>query len=48
VKLKVRAKGKKLATLDDSGKVKVAAKVTFTPTGGDPRARSKQLQLSKR
>ena len=41
VKLKIGAKGKKLRTLNKTGKVKVAAKVTFTPTGGDPKARSK-------
>ncbi len=48
VKLKIGAKGGKLRTLNESGKVKVAAKVTFTPTGGDPRVRSKRLSLNKR
>jgi hypothetical protein len=48
VKLKIAAKGKQLRKLNKSGKVKVAAKVTFTPTGGDPRARSKKLSLTKR
>ena len=48
VKLKIGAKGKKLRTLNETGKVKVAAKVTFTPTGGDSKARSKQLSLNKR
>jgi hypothetical protein len=48
VKLNIRAKGKKLRTLNDTGKVKVAAKVTFTPTGGDAKARSKKLSLTKR
>ena len=48
VKLNVRAKGKKLRTLNTTGKVKVAAKVTFTPTGGDAKARSKKLSLTKR
>jgi hypothetical protein len=48
VKLKIGAKGKQLRTLNERGKVKVAAKVTFTPTGGDPKARSKKLSLNKR
>lgn len=48
VKLNIRAKGKQRKTLNKSGKVKVAAKVTFTPTGGDPKARSKQLTLKQR
>jgi hypothetical protein len=48
VKLKIRAKGNQLRTLNKTGKVKVAAKVTFTPTGGDPSARSKKLVLKKR
>ncbi len=48
VKLKIAAKGKQLRKLNKRGKVKVAAKVTFTPTGGDPRPRSKKLSLTKR
>ena len=48
VKLKVAAKGKKLRTLNETGKVKVTAKVTFTPTGGDPKVRSKRIQLQQR
>jgi hypothetical protein len=48
VKLKIRAQGKQLSTLKATGSVKVAAKVTFTPKGGDPRARSKRLTLKKR
>jgi hypothetical protein len=48
VKLKVAAKGKKLRTLNNTGRVRVAAKVTFTPTGGDPKTRSKRLVLKKR
>lgn len=48
VKLKIRAKGKQLRTLNQTGKVKVAAKVTFTPTGGDPKARSKTVRLKQR
>jgi hypothetical protein len=48
VKLTIRAKGKQLRTLNKRGKVKVAAKVTFTPTAGQPKARSKTLSLKKR
>jgi hypothetical protein len=48
VELKIRAKGKKLRTLNKTGKVKVAAKVTFTPSGGSPAARSKKLLLKKK
>jgi hypothetical protein len=46
-KLKIRAKGKKKATLNDTGKVKVKPKITFTPTGGDPRTQSLKLKLKK-
>jgi hypothetical protein len=48
VRVKIGAKGKKLRTLNKTGKMKVAAKVTFTPTGGDPKARSTSVQLKKR
>ena len=48
MKLKIRAKGKQLKTLKRTGKVKLAAKVTFTPTGGAAKARSKKVQLKKR
>jgi hypothetical protein len=48
VRVKIGAKGKKLRTLNKTAKVKVAAKVTFTPTGGDPKARSTSVQLKKR
>ena len=48
VKLKIGAKGKKLRRLNRTGKVKVAVKVTFTPTGGDPKVRSKRIRLQQR
>lgn len=48
VKLRVRAKGAKRSTLERTGRVKVRAKVTYTPTGGDPRTRSTKLTLKKR
>ncbi|MEK6277153.1 MAG: PQQ-dependent sugar dehydrogenase [Actinomycetota bacterium] len=48
VKLKVRSKGKKKRTLNRTGKVKVKAKITYTPTGGDPNKKSKRIKLVKR
>jgi hypothetical protein len=48
VKLKIRAKGKKKATLNETGKVKVKPKITYTPTGGDPATQSRKLKLKKR
>lgn len=48
VKLKIRAKGKKKQQLDETGQVKVKVKVTYTPTGGDPSAASRQLRLKRR
>lgn len=47
VKLKIRAKGKTLKTLNNTRKVTISAKVTFTPTGGGPKAHSKKLLLKK-
>lgn len=48
VKLLVKSKGTRMRTLDRTGKVKVKAKVTFTPTGGDPNAETKSVKLIKR
>jgi hypothetical protein len=47
VKVKVAAKGDQLKTLNKKGKVQVKAKVTFTPTGGDSRTKSKTVTLKK-
>jgi hypothetical protein len=47
VKLKVRPKGKVRRKLNSSGKAAVRAKVTFTPTGGDPRTKSIRVKLRK-
>jgi hypothetical protein len=47
VKLKIRAKGKQKATLNDVGKVNVKPKITYTPTGGTARTQSKKLKLKK-
>jgi hypothetical protein len=48
VNLKIRAKGKKKRKLNETGKVKVKPKITYTPTGGDPATQSKKLKLKKR
>jgi hypothetical protein len=47
VKLKIRAKGKKKATLNDVGKVKVKPKITYTPTGGTAATQSRKVKLKK-
>ena len=44
-KLKVKTKGFKRAKLEDTGKVKVKAVVTFEPTSGDPVSASKKIKL---
>jgi hypothetical protein len=46
-KLKVKAKGNKLNKLDDTGKVKVKAVVTFEPTSGDAVSASKKIKLKE-
>jgi len=48
VKLTIRAKGKKKGTLNETGKVKVKPKITYTPTGGSPSTQVKKLKLIKR
>jgi hypothetical protein len=48
VKLTIRAKGTKKAKLDRAGKVKVKAKVTFTPNGGLPATQSRKIKLKKK
>jgi hypothetical protein len=48
VKLVIKAKGKKRRTLNQTGKVKLTAKITYTPTGADPRTKSRKLTLRKR
>ena len=47
VKVKVAAKGNQQKTLNKKGKVQVKAKVTFTPTGGEPRTKTKTVTLKK-
>jgi hypothetical protein len=55
VKLRIKAKGQKKRKLNDAGKVKVRAKVTFTPNGtatgdvvGDPKTKPKRVKLVKK
>jgi hypothetical protein len=48
VNLKLRAMGKKRTRLNATGKVKVAATITFTPTGGQPFALTRKVTLRKR
>lgn len=48
VKLKIRSKGKKESKLNRTGKVKVKAKVTYTPPNGDPNTQSRRIKLIKR
>jgi hypothetical protein len=46
--LKVRSKGKKKRKLNRTGKAKVQANLTYTPTGGEPNTEAKQIKLVKR
>ena len=47
VTLKVVSKGKKRRALNRTGKVKVVANITYTPTGGSPRTEPKRIGLIK-
>jgi hypothetical protein len=47
-KLLVKAKGKKLRTLNDTGKVKLSLSVTYTPSGGDAATQSLKVKLKKK
>jgi hypothetical protein len=46
--LLVKAKGKKKAALNATGKVKLRVSITYTPTGGDPSTQSVKVKLVKR
>jgi hypothetical protein len=48
VKLTIRAKGKQKRKLNDTGKVTVKPRITYTPTGGDPSTQSRKLKLRKK
>jgi hypothetical protein len=47
VNLKIGAKGKKKRKLNETGKVKVKPKITYTPAGGDPSTQSITVKLKK-
>ncbi|MGZ5330876.1 MAG: hypothetical protein ACXWFH_06180 [Solirubrobacterales bacterium] len=44
----IRAKGKKKRKLNDKGKVKLNAAISYTPTGGDPSTQSQKVKLKKK
>jgi virginiamycin B lyase len=48
VELPVKPKGKAKRELDRTGKATVRAKITYTPTGGLPKAKLKRITLLKR
>jgi len=48
VKLRIRSKGRKKRTLLRTGRVRLKVRITYTPTGGDPRVRSRKVTLKKR
>jgi DNA-binding beta-propeller fold protein YncE len=47
-KLQIRSRGKARKRLGAKGKARVRAKVTYTPTGGEPNTKSKRIVLRKR
>jgi hypothetical protein len=48
LKLTVKAKGRALESLRSKGRVKVKAKFTFTPSGGEPASKSKSVRLIRK
>ncbi len=48
VQLLIKAQAKTRIKLNETGKVAVKPRVTYTPTGGDPSTRSTKLKLEKR
>jgi hypothetical protein len=47
LKFRIKATGKKKRKLNETGKVKVKPRFTFTPTGGTARTQSRKLKLKK-
>jgi hypothetical protein len=47
VELVIKARGKAMRKLRESGKAKVTPRITYTPTGGDPSAQSRGLDLKR-
>jgi streptogramin lyase len=48
IQLRIVSKGKKKRALNRDGKVKLNAKITYTPTGGSPNTQSRLIKLIKR
>jgi hypothetical protein len=48
MRLLLRASGDKQRTLNRTGTATITPRVTYTPTGGTPRTRSKNIRLAKR
>lgn len=48
VRLLIKAKGAKRRKLNETGKVTVKPKITYTPNGGNPRTQAARLTLRKR
>ena len=48
VQLKIKPKGKTRKKLNASGKAKVTAQITYTPTDGDPNSLQQKVKLKKR
>jgi hypothetical protein len=47
VRIPIISTGQKRATLNQTSRVRVKAKVTYTPTGGDPSTQARKLKLKK-
>jgi hypothetical protein len=47
VKLVVKAKGRKRAKLEETGRVKLRASITYLPTGGSPETQQQKVKLRK-
>jgi hypothetical protein len=47
-KLAIKPKGKAKRKLNDKGRAKVNAEVTYTPDGGEPNTQSKKVKLAKK
>ena len=47
-RLLIKANGKKKATLNSTGRLKLKPKITYTPTGGEPSRRALTVNLVKR
>ena len=48
VKLLIAARGRKKRRLNLAGRVRTRPRITYTPSGGDPRTKARRLTLRKR